>query len=164
MWRISQLQHRASAAARAGVIDQDARVRASASIDVDAEPEEVWRVLADIEGWPGFVPGVTRVVLERPGAVGVGTQFRWRNACTPIRSTVEVAEPGRELTWTGTALWLVAVHRNEVTALGPGGSRLTSSESMAGVGVGIILPARALERQLGKFVAAIAGQAMRHPT
>lgn len=141
-------------------MDTSAPVQASASIRIDASAEAVWRVLADVESWPDFIPGVTRARWIDASAPLAERAFSWRNGTT-VHSVMAVAEPGRELTWTGVALWLVAVHRNEIEPLGEERCRLTSSESMAGLGVRLALPASRLQSQLETFVAAVGSEARR---
>lgn len=166
MWRPSTLQARGSAAARSGGTDPAAAVQASASIDLPIPAGVVWDVLSDVEAWPRFLPGVSRVRITTPGGVRShrltqSSRFAWVNGGVPLRSRVEVVDAGRELTWTGRALWLVAVHRNTVEPAADGGCRLTSAESMAGAGAAWAMPGKKLKRELEVFVRAIGDEAGR---
>ena len=167
MWRPSSLQARGSQAARSGSIDLSAAVHARASTDLPVSAETAWDVLADVEAWPRFLPGVSRARIMMSGdtprdpRLGQGAEFRWTNAGVPLRSCVEVVETGRELTWTGVALWLVAVHRNTLEPLSADSCRLTSQESMAGLGASWLMPADKLGRELTGFVQAIRDEAVR---
>lgn len=152
---------RATVAARDGRIDETAPVQATASATSDATPSLVWEVLADVESWPTFVPGVTRAHWTTSTGPVASARFSWRSAGTPIRSTLEVATPGRELTWTGTALWLTAVHRNVIEPCPTGGARITSSESMDGFLTRQLMSSSRLEEQLHSFVQAISAEAER---
>lgn len=126
-----------------------------------ASPDAVWQVLADLPGWPDIIPGVTRVDLA-PGTLPTpGLDFAWRNSGTPLRSTVQRATPGRELTWTGTAMWLVAIHQNTLEALPGGGTRLTSRESMSGFGATQLMSPAKLQAALQALVDAVTAEAER---
>ncbi len=63
---------------------------------VAAPPDRVWAVLADIEGWRGWMPGVRWAVLE--GALGAGAYITIRpvrGRQTAYRAAIVV--PPREL-------------------------------------------------------------------
>lgn len=164
MMRTSLLLERGRTAAHAGTVDTTAPVIASASIDIAAGPDAVWDVLTDVEAWPRFVPGVARSRLLNPearGRLAPSSRFAWVNNGVPIRSRIEVMTAEHRLTWTGSALWLVAVHRNTLEPLDAGGCRLTSDESMAGLGARWLMPKQRLETGLEHFVGAIAQEARR---
>ena len=166
MWRPSSLQARGAQAARSGSIDPSATVHASANIELPVSAEAAWDVVADIDTWPRFLPGVSRArIIHSTGSddahPGPGAEFRWTSAGVPLRSRVEVADPARELTWTGVAFWLVAVHRNTLEPFSDDACRLTSEESMAGLGAPWLMPVDKLERQLTGFVQAIRDEAVR---
>lgn len=151
---------RAARIAQSGRIDPQAPVWARAAIEVSAPATVVWRVLSDLRQWPEVLPGVSRVRLPEPGDLQPGTRFAWRNQGFPLRSVVQRVHPDEELTWTGQALWLVAIHRNTIkpTASGCG---LVSEESMTGWGAVHLMPSKKLEEQLGGFIQAIAHEAER---
>lgn len=159
---LSSALRRADAAARDGRLDPAAPVRAAAERATMAPPAAVWAVLADLESWPLVLPGVARVRLDDPGSpLADGARFRWTSGGARLRSTIRRAIPGEELTWTGTALWLVAVHRNEIAPASDGGCRLRSSESMSGAGAARLMPAAKLREQLQAMVDAIVAEAER---
>ncbi|UBH25498.1 SRPBCC family protein [Micrococcus porci] len=161
MWTPRKLQARGAAAARQGDVDAAAPVSATAQIDTAASASALWGVLADVDSWPGVVPGVTSAQVASPTPLSPGHRFTWANGGTTIRSRVEVVRPGHDLTWTGIALWLVAVHRNVIETLPDGQARLTSTESMAGVAAALLMPEEKLQQQLQAFVEAIAAEAER---
>lgn len=155
----SRSLQRAVDLARTGKTDECAPVTARAHLDSKAPAHEVFRVLADIARWPDVIPGVTRTeVLQEP--LDTGSRFTWRNRGVPLRSTIQRIAPDQELTWTGQALWLIAVHRNTIEEC-DSGCRLTSEESMTGWGVRLFMPPATLERQLQAFVRSIADEAER---
>jgi hypothetical protein len=57
--------------------DRNAPVYGTGEVEVAADPETVWGVLADIGGWPSWNPDITGVTLQGP--VRPGTTFRWKS-------------------------------------------------------------------------------------
>ncbi|WP_194785268.1 SRPBCC family protein [Actinomyces haliotis] len=159
---ISRNVSRAVEAARHGRIDAKAPVQATATADIHAPADRVFDALSDLASWPAFIPEVTRIQLDAGlGPLVPGTRFSWCSGGFPLRSEIQRVERGAELTWTGTALWVVAVHRNVVVPTSAEACRLTSAESMAGLGVGWMLRGDVLTDQLKEFVAAIGREAER---
>lgn len=151
-----------AALARAGHIDTTAPVTATASTPVAAPAHVVWNTLADIPSWPTFIPGVSKAAWSRrvPGPQA-GVIFRWRNAGVSLTSTLQVCSPGEELTWTGRAAWVTAIHRNTIAGTSHDECVLTASESMSGFGIARVMPPSRLAEQLRAFVDAVAAEAVR---
>lgn len=151
---------RAERLARAGQVDDAAPSVATATADVAAPASAVWAVLADPMAWEAVLPGVSRVRVDGSGGAMVpGQHFSWRSGGVGLRSAVQRVVVGKEFSWTGRAMWLVAVHRNTIEALGADRCRLISSESMTGALAGLLLPSHKLEVELQGFVDAIAAAA-----
>jgi len=110
-------------------IDRTAPLTAQAAIEISADPETVWDVLADFAGWPAWNPDVKRVSLDGP--VREGGTVRWKAGPSTITSTVRSLRRPGEIAWTGTTLGISAVHvwhferRGELT-------RATTAESWDG--------------------------------
>lgn len=101
------------------------------SEDTVAEPEAVWRVWTDVEGWSSWNPGIAWARLEGP--FQAGTVGRTKPAKGPEGTfTVANVEPGtsfvNEAKMAGARLRFL--HR--VERLGDGRSRVTMGASMAG--------------------------------
>jgi hypothetical protein len=64
-------------------------------------------VLAKIDAWPSWNPGVKAAELE--GDLATGSVFRWK-AGAKLTSTLTHVEPQRLIAWTGTSMGLNAVH------------------------------------------------------
>ncbi len=111
-------------------INRDAPATAEGELHIAAEPRAVFSVLAALEGWPSWNPDVRSVTVEGP--VERGTVFRWRSGATSLTSTLQVVDPPRELSWTGTTMGIRAVH---VFRFDPqdGGTRARSEESWEGL-------------------------------
>ena len=88
--------------------DRNAPVYGTGEIEIAADPETVWGVLADIGGWPRWNPDITQMNLRGP--VQPGTTFSWKSGPGTITSTFQVVEEPTELTWTGKTMGIPAVH------------------------------------------------------
>jgi hypothetical protein len=89
-------------------INEDAPVRASAEIEISAEPEEVWDVVTDFDRWPEWNGDVTWVTFE--GEVKPGSQFQWKAGPGKIKSTLHYMDKPRLLVWKGKTLGIKAIH------------------------------------------------------
>jgi hypothetical protein len=109
--------------------DRNAPVYGVGEIEIAADPETVWGVLADIGGWPSWNPDITQVNLR--GLVQPGTTFSWRSGPGTIISTFQVVEEPTELTWTGKTMGISAVHvyRLHPSAQHPGHTVVSTEES-----------------------------------
>jgi hypothetical protein len=109
----------------------------SSTIQIDASPAVVWRVLTDQEAFPDWNPFVTRFAgeLELGGRLEVRIAPPGRRGMT-FRPTVTALEPQRRLEWLGRFL-LPGVfdgrHAFELTELPDGGTRLAQSETFTGL-------------------------------
>lgn len=96
-------------------------------VDVAAEPEAVWAVLADVGTWPQWTPTMTEVTVRSPDRIlRVGVEVRIRQPRLPATTwTVQAIEPGVCFSWrsAGAGTWNVADHR--VESVPGGGSRVT---------------------------------------
>jgi hypothetical protein len=128
-----------------GRIDERAGSQSVDAVEIDARAATVWRVLADVERWPRFNPLVTGVRLASAVEVGTTASLRLGGLSTRIRFAV--VDPGRELTWTGAALWTRAVDRLVVEPVSPDRTRLHLAESLAGAFVPLVSGSARLSRQ-----------------
>lgn len=124
-----------------GRIDETAPVTNSSSVLIDAAPDRVWDVLADLRGWEAWAPGFKLRALD---AVEPNREFRWSQNGTPLRSRFAVVKPCRELSWTGSLLGLYRAVDRMVLAPEGRGTRVTLQESLDGPLAGLIYPSRKL--------------------
>ncbi len=110
-------------------VDRNAPAVASSEIDIAAQPEAVWDVLADFPSWPAWNSDVK--ALEIDGPVAEGTEFKWKTGPLSIRSTLREVERPRLIGWTGDTFGISAVH---VWRFEPrdGGTHVVTEESWAG--------------------------------
>jgi len=116
--------------AKKGRIDEEAPIKASREVRIEAPVERVWGLLSDPRGWGAWYPDIHDVRLD-PG-VEAGARFDWANGKAHMRSRFAVVEAGREITWTGVAYGAKAVHRHVLEPTEGGATRVFSEESMAG--------------------------------
>jgi uncharacterized protein YndB with AHSA1/START domain len=75
-------------------------MRYEIEVDIDAAPEAVWVVLADVERWPEWTPSMTLVRRLEDGPFGVGSTVRVRQPRLPQAVyTITEYEPGQAFSW-----------------------------------------------------------------
>jgi uncharacterized protein YndB with AHSA1/START domain len=95
------------------------------TIDIDAPPDRVWAVIADVERWPGWTESVHDLSLTSEGELAIGATARIDLAgATPSTWTVTELEPGRMFTWESKASGVLSV-ASHVLEPRDGGSRVT---------------------------------------
>lgn len=108
----------------------------SASIEIEAEPDQVWSALTNLDAYDEWNP----FIVSSSGIVEAGATLTntMRDATgeTTFTPTVRAAVPGRELRWLGK-LGPGAVFDGEhaflIDRVGPGRVRLTQTERFTGV-------------------------------
>ena len=55
---------------------EDAPVRSTAEVEIDAPPQAVWDVLTDFQSWPHWNPDVKSMSFAGP--LAPGSEFRWK--------------------------------------------------------------------------------------
>jgi hypothetical protein len=106
-------------------------------IEIQATPEEVWRVLTDLPAhaeWNPFIQSISgplregatlRVTVRPPGGKAM-----------TFRPTVRAVEPGRELRWLGRLLvpgLFDGEHYFRLSPIGSTGTRVVHGERFSGV-------------------------------
>jgi hypothetical protein len=128
-------------------IDHNAPAVARAETVVEAPPDAVWRLIADIDSWPAWNPDVRSARLE--GELAPGSTFRWKAGPGTIVSTLQSVAPEREIGWSGRTMGIEALHVYRLEQVGDG-TRVVSEESWAGLPVRLLRARmrRTLERSL----------------
>lgn len=111
-------------------IDRSAPATAAGELDIAASPEVVWDVISNIEAWPSWNPDVKTATLQGP--LAVGSVFRWRAGGVSLTSTLGAVDPPRELSWSGRAMGIRAIHTFRFEP-NDGGTLARSEESWAGL-------------------------------
>jgi uncharacterized protein YndB with AHSA1/START domain len=89
-------------------INPNAPATAEGELQIDADPQTVFSVIAAIDQWPSWNANVKSVELQGP--VQPGTGFRWKSGSSTLTSTLQVVDPPHEIAWTGTTMGIKAVH------------------------------------------------------
>ena len=139
--------------AQQGRIDERAPVTVTCEIVINAPVQRVWELIASPAGWPDFDPAVHDVKLDGPAAVDAA--FTWAKGRSHFRSRFAVLDPGREVTWTGTAVWFKVVHRHLLDATADGATRVRCEESMSGLMLGLLYNDAKLKADLMKWLTAL---------
>jgi uncharacterized protein YndB with AHSA1/START domain len=114
-----------------GSIHEDAPVTTHLQIQIAAPPAKVWGLLVDAPTWPKWQQKIESV--EAAGPLKNGMSFSWRTVGTNIRSRVQLFEPERRLSWTGTAMTAKAIHVWELKPEPGNHTLVTMKESMDGL-------------------------------
>jgi uncharacterized protein YndB with AHSA1/START domain len=86
------------------------------SVDIDAAPDEVWRVLTDVERWPEWTPSMTRVERLDSGPLQVGSTARIKQPkFPPTVWRVTQLEPGQSFSWTASGPGVTTVGGHRIT-------------------------------------------------
>ena len=111
-------------------IDSDAPVIARHQIDINAPLDTVWRLQADVNGWPAWQTDITAARLDGP--FEPGSSFTWTtNGYFTVTSTIyAVAERTRTL-WGGPAQGVMGIHEWVYTQT-PTGTHVATQESFSG--------------------------------
>jgi uncharacterized protein YndB with AHSA1/START domain len=105
----------------------------SISVDIEAPPDLVWRVLSDGERWPEWTPTVTSVQVLDRRPLAVGTRARIRQPrLPPALWTVTELEDGRSFTWVTRSPGVAVFARHWVEPRGAA-SRATLSLRFTGL-------------------------------
>jgi len=116
--------------ARAGRIHKTAPVKAVVEVVVNAPTGVVWKLLADINGWPRWQSGISDVAA--PTTLVVGSDFDWAIDGSPVHSRLELIDAGRRLAWISFTESRQSIHVWTLEALPGNKTRITSAESMYG--------------------------------
>jgi hypothetical protein len=91
------------------------------AVDIAAQPETVWAVMADAERWHEWTPSVRSIRIIDKGPLGVGSRALIRQPkFPPAIWKVTALDPGRSFTWKSGApgMWVYAHHAVEAVPVG----------------------------------------------
>ncbi|MGE3288463.1 MAG: SRPBCC family protein [Pseudonocardia sp.] len=91
------------------------------SVPIDAPPDVVWGLVADVESWPRYISTVRSVTRLDEGPLRVGSSARIQQPGQPPAVwTVERLDPGREFSWSTARRGLRMTGTHRVVPDGPG--------------------------------------------
>jgi uncharacterized protein YndB with AHSA1/START domain len=125
---------------------------------IEASPEAVWRIQADIDAWKEWQPNISKSRLD--GALAPGSVFRWTSGGFAVTSTLQEVVPQQCIAWIGEALGTQARHIWTFTSQS-GGTLVTTEESMQGWLITILKPVMPnfLDKSLDVWVKALKNRA-----
>lgn len=144
--------------ASSGNVQEDAPVKASSEITINAPPERVWELLTNVKDWPRWQPDITKA--EMSGPLQRGTDFTWK-AGTQIRSRIALIQPPKEFVWTGVAYRAKAIHVWELERIAGKGTLVRTRESMDGPMLAIFFSSKKLEESQQHWLTALKAAAER---
>ncbi|WP_433608117.1 SRPBCC family protein [Dactylosporangium sp. CA-139114] len=97
-------------------IDEHATVVVHRDIVIDAPADVVWRLHADVDGWPRWQTDIDTAHADGP--LHVGDTFHWSTAGLSIASTVYALDAPHRILWGGPAHGITGVHEWTFTADG----------------------------------------------
>lgn len=104
-----------------------------ASALIDAPPQIVWRRLADVTGWPAWLPTVDRVEPLGATTLCVGAKFRVvQPRLRPMVWQVVELHPDGRFAWAAASPGLSLWANHTVAAAGDGGARVDLEFRFAG--------------------------------
>lgn len=113
-------------------INHQAPVVCSNTITINANIEQVWRTLTDIDRWPTWQTAIKKSKLN--GELGPQTSFDWKNGESKIHSTLHTVKPFKNFGWTGKSMGAYAIHNWTLTET-EGKTFVFVEESMEGLTV-----------------------------
>jgi uncharacterized protein YndB with AHSA1/START domain len=112
---------------------EDAPVDIRLEVEVDASPEQVWRLVSQVDRWPGWHVGVRFAALR--GELVPGTLMQWRADGMRITSYVQEVEVERRFGFTLKTLGASGYFRWSLEPMLDGGTLVRSEEVWDGLGV-----------------------------
>ena len=124
-------------------INKSAPVTAAGEIDVAADREVIWELMAAIDRWPDWNPDIKAASLQ--GELAQGSKFSWKAGPGTINSTILQLQRPQIIAWTGSTLGIKAIHVWRLESIGEK-TRVITEESWEG-----LLP-RLLARQMKRML------------
>ena len=110
-------------------INNNAPVKCSKTITINASSEKVWAVMTDINNWSNWQTDISKPKLN--GELKPNTKFEWKTGGAKIRSTLHTVEPFKNFGWTGKTFGMFAIHNWKLTDTN-GQTEVSVDESMEG--------------------------------
>lgn len=109
-------------------------------IDIDAPPQVVWSVMADVERWPEWTASIRSIQPLEGVTLASGRRYRIdTRGARPATWRVTMLDKGRSFAWgTTSGVRIIAGHTIEAV---DGGSTVTLSIRTEGVLAAILAPA-----------------------
>lgn len=110
-------------------INNNAPVKCSKTITINASSERVWGVMTNIDKWATWQTDISKPKLN--GELKPETTFDWKTGGAKIHSTLHTVEPYKNFGWTGKTFGMFAIHNWTLTETN-GQTKVSVDESMEG--------------------------------
>jgi uncharacterized protein YndB with AHSA1/START domain len=115
-------------------INNNAPVKCSKTILINASPDKVWSVMTNIDLWANWQTDISKPKLN--GELKPSTTFDWKTGGAKIHSTLQTVEPFNNFGWTGKTFGMYAIHDWILTEIN-GQTQVSVAESMEGFLAGL---------------------------
>jgi hypothetical protein len=116
-------------------INNNAPVKCSKLITINAKPEKVWAIMTNINKWNEWQTDITNPKLN--GELNPNSTFVWKTGGAKIQSTLHTVEPFKNFGWTGKTFGMFAIHNWTLSGVN-GQTQVSVTESMEGFLAGIL--------------------------
>lgn len=96
-------------------INNNAPVKCSKTITINANSEKVWSIMTNINKWATWQTEIKNPKLN--GELKPETTFDWKTGGAKIHSTLHTVEPYRQFGWTGKTFGIFAIHNWRLTRI-----------------------------------------------
>lgn len=110
-------------------INNNAPVKFTKVISINAPKETIWNVLTDINNWYKWQKDISSSELN--GKLKPNTTFDWKSGGVKIHSTLHTVDSSNMIGWTGKAIGVYAIHNWTITEVN-GVTQVKVEESMEG--------------------------------
>lgn len=110
-------------------INNNAPVKCSKTITINASSEKVWAVMTNINNWANWQTDISNPKIN--GELNPNTTFDWKSGGAKIHSTLHTVEPFKNFGWTGETFGIFAIHSWSFTETN-GQTEVSVDESMEG--------------------------------
>lgn len=111
-------------------INNNAAVKCSKTITINASREKVWQVITNINNWATWQTDISNPKLN--GELKPESTIDWKTGGAKIHSTLHTVEPFKQFGWTGKTFGLFAIHNWTLTE-NNGQTIVSVEESMEGL-------------------------------
>jgi uncharacterized protein YndB with AHSA1/START domain len=108
-------------------INNNAPIKCSKTITINASSEKVWTIMTDIDNWATWQTDICKPKLN--GELKPETTFDWKTGGAKIHSTLHTVEPYKQFGWTGKTFGIFAIHNWTLTET-DGQTTVSVDESM----------------------------------
>jgi uncharacterized protein YndB with AHSA1/START domain len=110
-------------------INNNAPVKCSKSITINASSDRVWNVLTNIDQWAVWQTDISKPKLN--GELKENSTFVWKTGGAKIKSTLHTVDTNKRFGWTGKTFGMFAIHNWTMTETN-GQTTVSVNESMEG--------------------------------